>query len=131
MTPKPRSKPSPELQEKMAAVQAAASGLRDNHHLAWIVNAAAEHFADSIGEAEREIARHERFIEEPYLGRFASDKKTRQERIDDKKASIEQYRAILRFLHACDDMISLASAETFAQELFRTSTASRLPFGST
>ncbi len=119
MTPKPRSTPSPELQDKMAAVQAAASGLRDNH-LAWIVNAAAEHFADSIGEAEREIARHERFIEEPYLGRFASDKKTRQERIDDKKASIEQYRAILRFLHACDDMISLASAETFAQELFRT-----------
>jgi len=119
MTPKPRSKPSPELQEKMAAVQAAAAKLRDNH-LAWIVNAASEHFADSIAEAEREIARHERFIDEPYLGRFASDRKTRQERIDDKKESIEQYRAILRFLHACDDMISLASAEKFAQELFRT-----------
>jgi hypothetical protein len=104
-----------ELKEKWDRVRRAAGQLQD-HHYHWMVDAALRHFQKRVAEEEHEVVRHERFREEEPEGHL-SLQRTRDEEIAKLRASIAQHRAIIAFLRAVHEALTIVSAEQFAADL--------------
>ena len=95
--------------------RAAAARLHERHWQ-WIVDAALRSFEESVAKDERETVRHERFLDEAADG-WSSLGESRAERLGHIKEVLEQRRAILLFLRAASRVLTIVSAEAFAQEL--------------
>ena len=85
-------------------------------HLAWIFEAAGEHFSEKIAELETEIMRHEHFINvgQP-LVRHNIAPKTRMERHDEAVEALGQYRALTVFCREVRIKCADKSSEDFAR----------------
>lgn len=101
--------------DKLVRLKDSAANLRDCH-FQWMIDAALDHFQEGIKEAEGEIVRHERFLDELFYD-YRTLNGTRKEKIERANQKLTEYRQIVRFLRALSDISHLWSAQSFAQQV--------------
>jgi hypothetical protein len=107
------------MEAKLAVVREAKKRL-DDRHFKWILDAAMAHFAERVEETETTITRYTQLPELPIFSRYGKDLgpdyagAKREAEIPKLRASLEEYYAILDFLHAMSDAEVVRSAEVFA-----------------
>jgi hypothetical protein len=101
--------------DKFGNLKSIAAKLQD-HHFQWIVNAALDHFQNSVKDTENEILRHEHFAKEVFFD-YRTLNDTRAEKVERARRDLEEKRNIVAFLRALSEVLSDFSSERFAQEV--------------
>lgn len=91
-------------------------------HIVWIFDAAGQHFTDELARLENELVRHEAMMQangdkDEVLISIRSTQQTRQDRVDEIKRFIAEYKMVIGFCREAKlrgiDMSAAEFAEAF------------------
>lgn len=87
------------------------------HQLAWIFNAAREHFSEEVRNLQLEIIRLREFSESGPLAEssWVSRRKNSGELLEERRASIERLLPVIEFCDAMREHAANKSSEEFAK----------------
>lgn len=87
----------------------------ETKHIAWILEVAAEGFAEKAAAAEMDIVRHTHFSEWLIATPHVSRNQDREKVIAERTVFLNQYRDILEVLRAMRERVGEISADEFAR----------------